>query len=242
MSLLAIASGASGVISGLQNGMSGINAVSNGLNSAVSQVSSTLESLGLGSVSGFLDKGIGAVLSNGLNLSCWGTSRPTDVAQKDTAKDIEGFLTSTGIKANVNEVTLNKFIETMEGYKSWAKARKSEVSNSCTKSGYDLSHNIAVKLMEDMLTAIGKNYNVIPDVVVEVPANAWKVYAEAGKKNITNKNAFQFQTYKLTTKSGQSLTDAALTGNADGSTSSGGGGLLGTILLGLGINFISKQF
>lgn len=230
-----------GGIAGVASGLGTVSAIAGNLGS----ITSVLSSVGLGDIGGFLGSTIGAVFSGGgINLACWGTSRPVDVAKKDTALDMEDILNGSGIKTSLTQNSFNEFMRYCNGYISRMTTRMNTVSNPCTKDGYALSINTAKKLRDDMINAVGQAHNLSEASIITVQPNGWKMYATAGKKDIFNWDAYTYQSYTLSAKSGGSTnqsSDGLDTDNNDNNSDSGFS-LLKTIAIGLGINFISKQF
>jgi len=61
-----------------------------------------------------VSSGIGSVLSNGLDLSCWGSSMTPSKAKDETPKDVQDIMTKSGLGSSINSTTVNKFVEIKE--------------------------------------------------------------------------------------------------------------------------------
>lgn len=126
-----------------------------GLNSVTGGIS--------GVFNGIVSNGIGSVLANGLDLSCWGSSMTPAKAKDETPKDVQDIMTKSGLGSSVTSTTVNKFVEIMEFYimaKTWS--ANNTGNSSCTRKGNKAQADMARAVLNETLKSIEQSFDLTP--------------------------------------------------------------------------------
>lgn len=86
--------------------------------------------------SGWFDSTIGAILGNGWQFSCWGSSNSPKLSEEQVTVDFAAYMQQSGLQNNVNTNSVNAFVRPMIAY---LKHREFGITNNdlaqCTRDG-----------------------------------------------------------------------------------------------------------
>lgn len=203
-----------------------------GLNNLTSGISGVFGNI----VSG----GIGSVLSNGLDLSCWGSSMTPNKAKDETPKDVQDIMTKSGLGSSVNSTTVSKFVEIMEFYimaKTWS--ANNAGNSSCTRKGNKAQADMARAILDQTLAEIQKSY-VLTETGTQTKQSGYSFKFTWNGANYGQNAPFTHKTYSVSLIKNQSINQSQNgTANQGENLSSKSGSSMATgLFIGLASLFI----
>ncbi|PZW41611.1 hypothetical protein LX95_01292 [Mesonia algae] len=122
--------------------------------------------------SGWFNSTFGAILSNGFNLSCWGSSNSPKKAKEFLQKDLgsNGILKASGLtKSNPTINDLNRFIEMATMYAHIADDKRQSMSSSCSKEGFKLLDEKMTEFRDKVIQQLSQKISALGGQLL--PAN-----------------------------------------------------------------------
>ena len=205
----------------------GIN-TSNGNNGNNStQSGSTTEDIfNVVSETGWFNSTFGSVFSNGLNLSCWGSSYSPKQSQEDIAVDLPFLLEESGLKNNPSSSTLSKFMNATGAYLGTAQNGQT-LSAKCSRDGWAKTEQATILFQSQVLDLLRSNGYTVTRGPLTEGAYSTKLPGYARGRTFawgTQYGGRPYKYYKYTVSgSGNGNISTPNTNNNTGGTPTGGG-------------------
>lgn len=208
----------------------GIN-TNNGSNNTTQSGSTAGEIFNVVSETGWFNSTFGAVFSNGLNLSCWGSSYSPKQSQEDVAVDLPFLLEESGLKNNPNSNTLSKFMNATGAYLGTAQNGQT-LSAKCSRDGWAKTEQATILFQTQVLDLLRKSGYTITRGALTEGAYSTKLPGYARGRTFawgTQYGGRPYKYYKYTV-SGSGNGNISTPNTNTGGTPTGGG----TVVVGSG--------
>lgn len=226
MSVLAVANilgvGTGGASLGFNTGNTQID---QGLQQTAGSVISGLQETILGNLTGAFNSTFGNVFANGLDLSCWNSSYSPNEAKTEMPQFVKIWLDESKILTNPSSAALSYFSNRVSlAVSMWNTRIGMSKYAKCTKDGWRYCVRYAEENLKNVLTELGKNYNIqeVGKQPCYKPNDTWKVEI-SGEYMVYNLTAKQSQpaTHPIVVKDSEG--NVIATGNKPPKNDTGGG-------------------